>query len=416
MKTRHEIELRQSEIREALNAPEAPANETELRTELRALETEYRDAIKAEQEAERKRQAALGGDPDASDDGEGAEFRALVDKVELRAYLQAAATGQSIAGAEQELAQAAKLDGGAAGTLIPWEVLDPGTELRAEAVEDRAATPAPAVKGRDQQTIIGRVFARTGAAHLGVRMPTVGVGEPVYVYLSGGNSPGFVDKGGTANETAGSFGTRTFSPKRLTAAYRVAVEDLAVLKGMEAALRNDLRSALGEVLDRVIVGAGGAQVRGMLATAANGGLADVTDPTDVVSTTVVDATLIAPIDGKHATEEGEIRYLIGAETYRTLFGIYDANSGERVFDRYKARSRVSAHIPAKDGTTKVQQGVAVTQRGPIMVAPVWQGVQIIRDPYSAADDGEVILTAVMLANFGIVRSDGASRLKFKLEA
>ena len=408
MKTRHEIELRMSEIREAVNAADEPDNATELRTELRALEGDYRTAVTAEQQAEKRAQAKREGDPNAADDGEGVEFRALVDRVEIRNYLAAAVNDKTIVeGAEHELAQAVKLEAREGGTIMPWEVLAP-VEVRQ--IEDRGVTPAPAQVGENQQGIIGRVFARTGAAHVGVRFPTVGVGKPVFVYVSGGNDPGFKDNAGVADETAGTFSTKVFSPKRLTASYRMRREDLAVLAGMESALRGDLRAALGEVLDEQIIGAGDAQVRGLLATAANGGLADVVNPV-VVTVSLMETEFLNPIDGKHATREEEIRYLIGADSYRTLYGL--EQSGTRPFDKFKPRAQVSAHIPAKTGAN-IEQGIAVTQRGPVLVSPVWQGVEIIRDPYTAAAKGEVVLTAVALYNFGIVRGDGATRLKFKL--
>ena len=407
MKTRTEIELRQSEIRESLNAADEPDNATELRTELRALEGDYRTAIKAEQEAEKRAQAQREGDPNAADDGEGVEFRALVERVEVRNYLTAAINDKTISeGAEHELAQAVELEAREGGVILPWEVLAP-VEVRQ--VEDRAVTPAPGQVGENQQGVIGRVFARTGAAHVGVRFPTVGVGKPVFVYVSGGNDPAFEDNAAAADETAGAFSTKVFSPKRLTASYRMQREDLAVLAGMESALRGDLRSALGEVLDKQIIGAGDGQVRGLLATAANGGLADVVNPA-VVTVALMETEFLTPIDGKHATREEEIRYLIGADTYRTLYGL--EQSGVRPFNPFKPRAQVSAHIPAK--AANIQQGIAVTTRGPVLVAPVWQGVEIIRDPYTAAGKGEIVLTGIMLANFGIVRDDGATRLKFKL--
>ena len=407
MRKRTEVEIRMSEIRESLNGDEAPDNADALKVEYRACETEYREVLKSEQEAETQRRAKT-PDGEHTEDGEGAEFRALVERVEMRSYLSAASVGKALSGAEKELAEAAKLDPDN-GTILPWEVLDPGTEHRM--VEDRAVTDAPSTTGLRQQGIIARVFAATGAAHLGVQFPTVGVGVPLFSYLGTGNSPAFVAKAAAADETAGTFTTKTFAPKRLTAAYRVAREDLAVFSGMETALRADLRSSLGEVLDKQIIGLGDAQVRGLLATAANGGLADVTNPSDTTTIALMESGLLAPLDGKHATSEGEIRYLIGADTYRKLQGL--AESGVRPFDKFKARTRVSAHIPAKSGGN-IQQAVAVTTRGPIAVAPVWQGVEIVRDPYTSAGKGEIVLTAIALYNFGIIRSDGASRLKFKL--
>ena len=212
-----------------------------------------------------------------------------------------------------------------------------------------------------------------------------------------------------ADQTAGSFATKTFTPHRLTAQYKMRVEELHVLQGMESALRGDLRSALGEVLDKQIVGAGDAQVRGLLATSAHGGLSDVDNPTDIVNMSIMESVFLAPIDGKHAVGEGDIRYLIGPTTYRKLFQLSD--NGVRPFNAFKPRAQVTAHLPAP--ASNIESGIAVTQRGPVLVAPIWQGVELIRDPYTDAAKGQVTITAIALYAFGIVRKDGATRIKFK---
>ena len=45
-------------------------------------------------------------------------------------------------------------------------------------------------------------------------------------------------------------------------------------------------------------------------------------------------------------------------------------------------------------------------------APVWMGANLITDPYSGADKGEVQLTLSYLWNFIIPRTDNFRRLKF----
>ena len=97
MRKRTEVEIRMSEIRESLNADEAPANADALKVEYRACETEYRGILQAEQAADAKRRANK-PDGEHTEDGEGTEFRALLDRVEVRSYLSAASKGRDIAG------------------------------------------------------------------------------------------------------------------------------------------------------------------------------------------------------------------------------------------------------------------------------------------------------------------------------
>ena len=285
-KRRLEIEFRLSEIRSAMNSGKldnadlTDAKRAELQVEHGKLETEFRVLVTAELKA------ASAPKVDA-EDGEAAEHRALLGRVEVRQYLGAAATGTELRGAEAELNSALKLEA-RAGTILPWEALAP-VEERADAI-----TQAPGDTGVRQRSIVGRVFAQTAAAHLGVQMPSVGVGESMFVYLSGGTSPAQRAEGARGDATAATFATKTFKPKRLEARYVFGVEDLATLAGMESALRADLRGALGEAMDSTIIGLGGAQIRGLLATAANGGLAAFADPGAVVNATTMIATLSAP--------------------------------------------------------------------------------------------------------------------------
>ena len=54
--------------------------------------------------------------------------------------------------------------------------------------------------------------------------------------------------------------------------------------------------------------------------------------------------------------------------------------------------RVSAHVPAAAS----QKQNAVIRRGGRMdaVAPIWEGIELIVDPYTQTKAGEVVLTAV----------------------
>ena len=46
----------------------------------------------------------------------------------------------------------------------------------------------------------------------------------------------------------------------------------------------------------------------------------------------------------------------------------------------------------------------------------WDGVTIVYDEVTKAATGEIVLTAVMLANFAVLRADGYTRRAFKLAA
>lgn len=402
MKRKQEIEVRLSEIREAVNAPEEPDNMTELRTEYAALEKEWR-ALVAKEDEDVPERAGEG-------DGEDAEKRDLVGKVELRAYLAAATHGRELAGAEAELNAALNVRS-AGGTVVPWEALLP---LPEEEERQDTATAAPAVTDRQNRQIIPRVFATGIASYLGIGMPSVGVGEQVYTYLSAGATAASKAKGDAVEAEAATFTPKQFNPLRLTARYLFRMEDIAVLSGMESALRGDLRSAMQEQMDNKILNGDGSanEIKGLLASKANGGLADVNNPAAVVDAASLIASYAGLVDGRYAKTQGSVRVAIGAATYAKLAALIQGDA--YVFDRYAAQTRVEALLP--DAAANVQQAIAAKTGAPGLyaVAPVWQGVELIRDIYTGADKAEIAITAIALWNFGIVRDEGLVRLKFKL--
>lgn len=408
MKRKQEIEVRLSEIREAVNAPEEPDNAAELRAEYVKLEQEWRSLAAKEAEAE--------GEPEGdAGDREAVERRELESKIEFRRYLSAAASGRDVDGREAELNAALNVRS-AGGVVVPWQALAPTIDEDDAETRQDALTSAPASPdvNRVNRPIIPRVFAGGVADFLGIGMPSVGVGEQVFTYLSAGVDPEQKAKDAAVDADAATFTPKTFAPVRLSARYKFRIEDLAVLAGMESALRGDLRMAMREAMDNQILNGDGdaPNVDGLLATAAKGGLADVANPAAVVNAASLINSYASQVDGKYATTQGAIRVLIGAATYAKVVSLVQGDA--YVFDRFAALTRISSLVPA--AAANIQQAVAVKRSAPGLyaVAPVWQGVELIRDPYTDAKSGQIAITAHALWNFGIVRSDAFNRLKFKL--
>ena len=65
---------------------------------------------------------------------------------------------------------------------------------------------------------------------------------------------------------------------------------------------------------------------------------------------------------------------------------------------------MSAHVPGVSGNK--QNAVVRLGMRADAVAPVWEGVTIIPDEVTKAADGEIVLTAVMLYAFKILRKGG----------
>ena len=108
MTSKQKLELRLSEIRSRLNVlggteqalSESETSEVEtLSVEFQDTETRFRAAVIAEGE----NNGGGGGENRRVEDSESAEIRQLSEKVELRRYLEAAASRGSLDGAESEL-------------------------------------------------------------------------------------------------------------------------------------------------------------------------------------------------------------------------------------------------------------------------------------------------------------------------
>ena len=406
------LQLRLSEIRQSLNelsGLDSPTDEqrTEmdtLATEYRAKETQWRAATIAEADAPETRAA----------DGEDTERRALVERVELRSYLHEAATGRAVTGAEQEL-RAAVFGEHAREGLIPWEALLPRhDEQRAD-----AATTAPTDVGASQASILGRVFVGTAASYLGVSMPQVGIGEVNYPVLSAGVSPEMKSKGAVKDAEAATISTTVLEPRRLTARYLFSVEDTARLRGMEEALRRDLSGALGEKIDDQILNGTGTtpNVSGFV-----NALTAPTAPTAVATFSDFVGAASRAVDGRYARNLTGVKTLVGAATYALAGTLMNTSGDVALSDYLIARSGgflTSALIPAPpaSGTGQDIQAAIVYRaaRGAgSAVAPVWQGLELIRDPYTHAAKGQVSITAVMLWAFSLIRSDAYVRRAFKV--
>ena len=125
------------------------------------------------------------------------------------------------------------------------------------------------------------------------------------------------------------------------------------------------------------------------------------------------------IDGLYANTYGDLRVLLGTETYKRMTQIFQADSARSIWEYMRALGvgmEASGIIPdVADptlSTNKVQEAI-MTSRGSDLVIPVWEGISMIRDPYTGAAKGETALTAHMLANMTFVRKAAWKRIGFR---
>ena len=394
------LQMRLSEIRERLNTMSGD-DETEFRAEdADALTTEYREAESRYRVALVKEADEIESTPTGDLDSEGRESRALELEIEVRHYVESALTDAPLEGREREFNDANKLFG--VGTQLPWAALL-SPEARAEM---RAATVAPDVGGTHSRSILGRVFAKSAADYLGVVSPMVPTGSANFPVLSGGVVPANVEAAGAANETAAVLTANVLDPIRLPASYRMQYESIQKLAMMEDSLRLDLAGAIEEARDAAIIAGDGT------APAVEGFLSELTDPSNPSAVAVFADYASARaglVDGKYAMSENDVKIVCGKETYKAASAIYQSGSGTSALEKFGAR--VSAHVTAP--ASNIQKAIASMSQGRA-VAPMWPAIGLIRDVFSGAAKGEIILTATVLWNFAILDSSGFSLLEFKL--
>jgi len=260
--------------------------------------------------------------------------------------------------------------------------------------------------GRDQMPILSRVLAATDAAYLGVQMPSVMRGTAVYPVRATGTTAELKAPGAAEDAVAATFSSTVISPSRLQARYLWRVEDAALLEGLEDALRNDLRMALGDELDNEILTGNGTapHFRGLFKALGDGSLIASGQATYAEA----GGLAAAGVDGIYAMTEADVRLLVGATTYQFLATRAPANDDSqnalerltRMGGMVRASSRVAALANKRQSFIR-RAGAGV---GAEAVAPVWEGIELVRDPYTGAARGEVALTAIMLTGFQTIRT------------
>ena len=365
----------------------------EQRTEMDKTVLEVRDV-------DSQLTALLLAEPDAPDvrhtnSAEGREVRNLIERADVGRIAQAVIEQRGhLDGREQELQAHFKLS---------WN------QIPVACLERRAVTPAPSNVQQAQQEPIPAVFPMSAASWLGVDAPVVENGDSVFPVLTAQVDAADYDAAATVTEPAASYGAEVLSPRRISASFRYGREDAAKFQGMDASLRMNLSDALQSGMDRYVLRK---TDLGLLDFGA-----DPTAQTGVETFARYRAAIYGSVDGRYAMEGGGVRLLVGPKTYEHMSTIYRGNNADDAaldsLMRISGGVRVSAHVA--DPAANIQQAVASRSMGlRHAVNPIWAGIDLIFDNVTSAAKGEIVLTAIMLMNFKVIREDGFKRLAFRL--
>lgn len=390
-------------------ATRAAREHAEKREDPDEATTAYIAEVKEAEQASAELRAALEKELEAADEKAGdPKWRAQLDRIECRHYLEAAALERPLKGLEAEVNEELGLE----SRMMPWDALLSDKD-RIELRQDVATVVDAAAKGKPRQAVVPRVFRRSDAAWCEIMMPTAPRGLPVYPVLTGGVSGSTAAEGAAVDSEAATFTGTMIEPTRTSAAYTLRAEQMAQFADLESVLRADLRMAMGKLLDDSIVSADATGANpGSIISHATG--APAANPAAKATLADFDTVFADVIDGLYAYDRRGGKLLIGVETQKfleverhaeiaTTFKSLLTAEGSM----FRATSRVAA--PAAD----VQKAYRFVPNELRAYAPIWEGLEFIRDPYTGAAKGETRLTAIMLFGFDITRGAVTER-RFKL--
>lgn len=390
-----ELQIRASEIRSQLAETDDAETQDKLVKEYGAVEREIRvQMVKEDEVKEAAKQEPAQNYEEVDDDGdaEEREYRALVRKAKISDYFTAAATGSIVEGEARELQTHHKL----ASHTIPLDVV-----FRRE---ERAVTPAPTANtALNQQEIVDHPLPQSVSAFLGIPMPRVPAGTPAYPAMTNNATVGGPHTDSTSvDETTGAFAVVTVPPARYQASFFYRRVDTALFPGMEAALRSNLQRALADKYDKEV-----------LQTLAKD--STITKGTKVAANSnrsvYLNEYVYNRVDGVWAKGPMDVKGVVGVVPYRQLAAKYGSSTSQAfdgtAWERINAQSggyRVSANLVAIASKAQVQ--IVRLGMARDAVFPMWEGVTLINDEVTKAATGEIVITAVSLAAFKLLRKEG----------
>ena len=142
--------------------------------------------------------------------------------------------------------------------VVPWSMILTPDELRdiRHTQQERAIVGSPGNIGAMQDPIIKAIFAGSTAAFLGTNFTSAQVGQQLEYVLT--PTTATLKARDTVQAAAGSLTSTLMQPRRLTSAYEMQVEQMAEVRGLEAALRADLPRGQSSALDKAVINGGAA--------------------------------------------------------------------------------------------------------------------------------------------------------------
>ena len=408
-----QLQLRQSEVRQEiadrLLDPE-PDNETlaNLTQEMRDIETRIQAALVSVEEVITPRE-------EITADSEQRELDAIYQRASILRFINPLSQGRRVDGAEHELQAALQVT----EEQMPIDMLLPPDDPEQQRADAATSVAATARDFGRQAMILDRVFTRTVAARLGVRMAMVPPGESNYPVMLTGTTAAMRNIGTMQDAVAATFQGFSLSPLRLHARYLFENIDQFRLRGYEEQLRSDIRAVMSDAMDDQIINGDGT------APEVSGFLNELTAPANPGAVTTWSQYYSAfsdKIDGINAYMISDVIALLGSQTFsyaETLFRTGATDNGPRASAADYVRSRlggytVSSRIPAAVSNIQTNILALTSYPGENAVCPMWRGISLLRDPYTNSQADRTVLSVTAYWNFRIIRETGYALWKTRI--
>ena len=289
-----------------------------------------------------------------------------------------------------------------------------GNELPHAMLEVRAQTQAPTNGATTQAEIIQPIFGMTAAAFLEIPMPTVPPGASTFPIISTRPAPETPAEGAsvTVDIPAQTFEAELLKPQAAQAQIEFSREDAASFPSMSDALGRVIVDAVGFELDRQLLRH---TTEGLLTA----GLTAPGNPSGESAFADYRKALNDQVNGREAGVASDCRMLMGSATYAHADTLFKGNNSEvSALDYLMAKSgglRVHTEVPAV--ASKRQDAIIAKALGHThAVMPVWSAMQLVTDEVTKLQTRIIVLTAIQLFAFKVLRTDGFARVRFQVVA
>ena len=327
-------------------------------------------------------------------------------------------------GPERELQEHLGLD----FNEVPIELWD-APEHRADAP---TVSPSAGV-GQNLRPIFPKLLARSVANRvMGISMPTVGSGTYATLRLNAGLTASSKAMGAAIESTAATFVSKTTTPHRVSARLSIQLEDKALIgtESFQSRLLSQLSRDLAAKLDDLAINGDPDSV----ADDPQGVMDQLTNPTDPSAVAKFDdylALFADAIDGGPMAETMmDVRVLANAEVVQKankLFRDATNHKGDISAASYLKQhsgglyghSRMPATASHIAACIRMRLNAQAMGEGAVTYAecPVWQGIEMIADPYTDSAKATTHWTAHLL--FGdilLIQPDAYERVELKVSS